>query len=170
MRNLVLYSILVVFGTPTAGWAQSPEEFATELDRLTVEDARRSKVERAWDVESPRELKKVTPIMMLGRLKTIKRPITEYSFLTDTNKWITLEDVHKLAKLLKSKKPCLHARACWSSFGFHTKYSTEGFEAAHMIYGYIKGHYPVVLKGDAEDQQYVFQAVRNWLRLHKIDE
>ena len=83
--------------------------------------------------------------------------------------WISITSVKKLALRLDSKHRCPHVIAIISS-STPDYYSTEGAEAAQMIYGYIHGYYPCNnLEIDLPGwESKILPELRAWLRKNKI--
>lgn len=106
-----------------------------------------------------------SPLEFLEKAKLRKGP--EYRTGISRN-WITLDVVRKLAKRLDSKQPMPHIVSILSSYSANYS-STEGVEAAQMIYGYMLGVYPCNMPIDDRDYEKPMLAeVRAWLHKQHI--
>lgn len=87
--------------------------------------------------------------------------------------WLTIEEVKSLAKHINSKIPCVRIYGAAVS-DCQNGYSTEGVEAARLIYGYIKpGAYPAQfwdggIYPDNTTAPLILQ-VKQWLEENHID-
>lgn len=115
------------------------------------------------DVYGITDVRGTSPEQLLQRMISIRRNPPLFYINEDISKWLTLEDVKKLATHIHSTKPCLHAISPLSSLSSE-EYSTEGIEAAHMIKGYIENNYPLNLAiENSEWKKNLLSDVQKWL-------